>query len=233
MLKRAIGFINPEFDSQAHGKTFNLRSFYDFVVLATDAEALLAGPVEYDPMSVIAAQFLLDNNDFELRDKEDYDPIKSCLISTYLPLASHTQFVEAGVKEAKIVSQSDQSEQLRSAYAIIRSASLHSIGVVRDLSSNERIQKLIKSAQQHVNASEELQQDQPNYLELINAIVTSMRKEHFKQERVNMLVATAINKGSVNKKDNAIQKKRGVDTTLVMLGLIPYGKLLKQEIWTQ
>jgi hypothetical protein len=50
---------------------------------------------------------------------------KSWMYSTYLPLASQTQFVEAGVKEAKIVSQLDRSEQLRSVYAINRSARVH------------------------------------------------------------------------------------------------------------
>ena len=231
MLKRNnIAFDPPLFHSEAHDdRVFDMSFFHNFVKASVQSEGQPA-TIYYDPMAIVAAQLLLDNKDFDLRDKEDYDPIKSYLLSAYLPLASHTQFVEAGVKEAKVVSQSDRSEQLRSAYAIIRSARIHSDGVVvRDLSSTQRIQMLMKSAKQHVESRQYFQGAHVDYNEQVNAIVTSMRTEHFKQERVEQLIATAINKGSINKKDNALQKRRGVDTTLVMMGLIPYGKLTKRN----
>ena len=44
---------------------------------------------------------------------------------TYLPLPSHTQFVEAGVKEAKLVSATGREERQRSQLAIIRN---HTVG---------------------------------------------------------------------------------------------------------
>jgi hypothetical protein len=37
----------------------------------------------------------------------------------------------------------------------------------------------------------------------------------------------ATNKGNVNKKENQLQQKTGVDCTLEMLGFVPYGKLKK------
>jgi hypothetical protein len=228
MIKRQIIWDPPLFQSEVHGdRTFNLQSYHNFVETAIAAESKPND--EYDAMALVAAKLLLDNEDFDLRDKEDYDPIKSFMLSSYLPLASHTQFVEAGVKEAKIVSQSDRSEQLRSAYAISRSARIHSIGVVRDLSSTERIHRLIKSSRQHVDTRQELQDENEDYIENIAAIVTTMRKEHFRQERVDQLKTAALNRGNINKKDNAIQKKRGVDNTLAMEGLIPYGKLTKRN----
>ena len=228
MLNRAMTFPVQTFQSDVHGRTFDLAAFYHFLLTSTAVQPPTA-PDDYDPMSHVCARLLLDNPDFEIRDKATYDIVGSYMLSTYLPLASHTQFVKAGVKEAKIVSQSDRSEQLRSAYAIIRSAEVHSIGTIRDISATDRIHRLIKTATQHVDKSEQLQATQADYSDAVGAIVASMRKEHFKQERVNMLVTAAINKGNVNKKDNAIQKKTGVDTTLVMLGLIPYGKLSKRH----
>ena len=48
--------------------------------------------------------------------------MKLLLFSTFLPMPSNTQFVESGVKEAKIVSATNRSEQMHSIYAIIRSA---------------------------------------------------------------------------------------------------------------
>ena len=39
----------------------------------------------------------------------------------YLPLASNSQFVAAGVKEARIVSSTERNEELQSVYATCRS----------------------------------------------------------------------------------------------------------------
>ena len=45
---------------------------------------------------------------------------------TYLPLPCHTQFVEAGVKEAKLVSATGREERLRSQVAVIRNNTVSS-----------------------------------------------------------------------------------------------------------
>ena len=46
---------------------------------------------------------------------------QECLWTNFLPLASCTQFVEAGVKEASTVSKTGRAEETRSACAILRS----------------------------------------------------------------------------------------------------------------
>jgi hypothetical protein len=52
------------------------------------------------------------NNDSGVAKLRDY------FCNCYLPLASNSQFVEAGVKEARIVSTTGRNEELRSVYAI-------------------------------------------------------------------------------------------------------------------
>jgi hypothetical protein len=75
----------------------------------------------YDPLALYVASIVIADI-VDMRDiKEDLCFYKSWAYSKYLPLTSHTQIVEAGAKEAKLVSQSDRSEQLRSGHAINRS----------------------------------------------------------------------------------------------------------------
>jgi hypothetical protein len=65
------------------------------------------------------------------------------------------------------------------------------------------------------------------YNERIAAITSSIRSNHYKKERVDQLKQVATNKGNVNKKENQLQQKTGVDRTLDMLGFIAYGKMKK------
>ena len=74
---------------------------------------------------------------------DEHRAYRNYLYKMYLPLASQTQFVEAGVKEARNVSPTDRSEPLRSAYAVARSARVHSIDSLRVLKSTQRIEELI------------------------------------------------------------------------------------------
>jgi hypothetical protein len=146
----------------------------------------------------------------------------------YLPLASHTQFVEAGVKEAKNVSITDRSEMLRSAYAVSRSARVHAIEDLRCLKSTERIEALLTSALKHHEDHETLKANSPDYLETIESIAKGMREEHFKQARVEKTTNAMLSKVNRNKKENALQQKTGVDRTHTVEGLFPYGKLVKK-----
>jgi hypothetical protein len=125
-------FDPPEHASQVHKRSFVLLDFQEFIASGIDV-----GNV-YEPMTLHVAQLLLEGVD--MRDMTAPTVYQAWMYSTYLPLASHTQFVEAGVKEAKIVSQSDRSEQLRSSYAINRSARVHSAAdkPLRELRPTER-----------------------------------------------------------------------------------------------
>jgi hypothetical protein len=138
-------------------------------------------------------------------DSTEYRGVKEFLYYMYLPLASHTQFVEAGVKEAKNVSITDRSEMLRSAYAVSRSARVHAIEDLRCLKSTERIEALLKSTLKHHEDHETLKATDPDYLERIESIAKGMREEHFKQERVEKTTTAVLSKVNKNKKENALQ----------------------------
>jgi hypothetical protein len=178
-----------------------------------------------DGTTTEAAKLLLDRN-VNLRDKGgSYIHPRSYVQAKFFGLPSHTQFVEAGVKEAKLVSQSDRSEELRSAYAICRSARVNTVGTLREMSSTQRIEGLMKSAQEHCKTHSALRSSVASYSDDVDAIVNSMRKESFKQERVVLLQQHAIDKGDKNRTENAIQKKRGVDKTSAQDGMISYASL--------
>ena len=182
----------------------------------------------YDPFQLHVATLVLQ--DVDMRDMTVPDIYKTWMHSFYLPLASQTQFVEAGVKEAKIVSTTDRSEQLRSIYAINRSARVHTAAgdkTLSDISSTEQIACLINSASQHIDDHDRFKFGNNNYKPSIDAIANSIRADHFKNSRVAQLKDIVHNKGNINKKDNVLQQKTGVDRTLNMLGFVAYGKMKK------
>jgi DNA-binding phage protein len=117
---------------------------------------------------------------------------------------------------------------LRSAYAVSRSARVHTIEDLRCLKSTERIEALLNSALQHHKDHEALKANSVDYLERIESISKVMREEHFKQERLEKTTHTVLSKVNKNKKENALQQKTGVDRTHAVEGLFPYGKLVKR-----
>jgi hypothetical protein len=216
--------VAVEFASKVHFHNFHIPSFNAFLrskVSPTD---------DYPPLALHAAQLLLDGLDLRNMHDDAYRGFKEYLYYNYLPLASQTQFVEAGVKEAKNVSPTDRSEMLRSAYAVSRSARVHCIDDLRCLKSTERIEALINSALLHDDEQQQqLKSANPDYYyERITAIAKSMREDHFKQERLLKMKTAALRKVNKNKTENALQQKTGVDRTHTSQGLFPYGKLVKR-----
>jgi hypothetical protein len=223
-LKRppAPAHFTGGYQSEVHDQNICLKTFYEFVL-----QRLTGGEEDEDNMAKAAAVYLLDKG-LDLRDKGgSYNHAQHYIQSKFFGLPSHTQFVEAGVKEAKVVSQSDRSEQLRSAYAISRSARVGNLGTLREMSSTQRIEALMKSAQDHCKTHSALRDTVEDYSKEVEAIVASMRKESFKKERIGRLQEEAIAKGNKNRTKNAIQKQRGVDKTLVDQGMVSYGRLKK------
>jgi hypothetical protein len=226
MMKKTeeIEFEYPVHHSFVHGADFDMKDYLQFVAKQVDADAV------YDALAFFTAR-LVWNGEVDLRDMSKPNFYKSWMYSTYLPLASQTQFVEAGVKEAKIVSQSDRSEQLRSVYAINRSARVHPAPgetALREQGAPERVCNLLKTAKKHVEVHNDIRdRDVVDYSSKLADIARVIRQDHFKKERIEGLLATANNKQSVNKKENCAQQKTGVDRTLDQLGFVAYGKLTK------
>jgi len=106
--------------------------------------------------------------------------------STYLPLAPQTQFVESLVKDAAHVSQTDRSEQHRSCYAIVRSATPLT-RTKKDANVN-RITGLIKSAHNRTVPHTTWKPNQMNNEHEARMATTSHALSsvgHFKTERID------------------------------------------------
>jgi hypothetical protein len=224
-IMTARGWDGPvdaeDFYSQVHKSTFSQKKYFEFI---RDRQEPVDNGTQYEPFAVRAANLLLGGSEF--RNKFHPYPMKHFMYEAYLPLASHTQFVEAGVKEAKIISCTDRSEQLRSAYAVNRSANIHN-DRLSSLTVPERIQWILRAAEEHVTRQEVLAEEE-GYVASVSAIAKLMRQEHFKQDRVQQLQDDTLNKLNKNKADNALQQRTGVDRTHATEGLFAYGKIVKK-----
>jgi hypothetical protein len=211
------------FPSAVHKRSIVLEDFLAFVRnnLVVDNEV-------YEPMALHVANMMLHEGT-NIRDMTSPSIYHNWMYSTYLPLASHTQFVEAGVKEAKIVSTTDRSEPLRSAYAINRSARVHSASdkPLRELTANERVTALIQSAKDHIQVHDSLQKNVPDYKDRLADIQKAIQQDHYKHERVEKLKEVAMTKSGKNKMPNAIQQKSGTTKTLDTMGFVAYGRVKK------
>ena len=102
--------------STVHKQQVDLRKLHLFICQQQEE-----GAIYWQEANVAAELIVQDNVDLWMFNYEgDNRPIRLHLHSTYLPLTSQTQFVESHVKDAKFVSQTDRSEELRTCMAIIR-----------------------------------------------------------------------------------------------------------------
>ena len=144
------------------------------------------------------------------------------LWENYLPLASNTRFVEAGVKEAQVASSTHRGEELRSAYAIIRSSRILSVGTLSEMKINNKIQAFIRLAHQFEEIQEAMAAEE-GFEEELSKMIEKHHKKHFKHERISGLKRSMTEKESTNKKQNKRQKTASVDETLGQKGLIACG----------
>ena len=98
--------------------------------------------------------------------------------TNYLPLMSHTQRVERGVKEAGTVGKTGRSEQHRSALAIVRSLLVHDDALTKKTPAEKSLH-LFASAINLFKEHEELKQDDGynEWLEKTKDYI--MGREHF------------------------------------------------------
>jgi len=187
---------------------------------------------DYTPEAIQAAQFVLqgvDMRSFDYQD-EDHGAVRLDMHSTYLPLACQTQFVESVVKEAKHVSQTDRSEQQRSCYAIIRSAT--PLGKAEKDANARKIKSIIHSALDRAKQHVELCRDQVNneYDSWFATTAYSLaRMGHFEMDRIDTKKTRVDNQGGKFKIQNVAQQMKPQQLQPAITGLIPYGKLVKSR----
>jgi len=194
---------------------------------------IVDGGVEYTPEALDATQIVA--NDIDLRSF-DYNDANNGEIwwnmhSTYLPLASQTQHVERGAKEAKHVSATDRSEEHRTCMAIIRSHTpLGRFKLDNDTSYNStKIQTLIESSKTRSSQHNlwQLNQEDRECNARHNQIRHSLAKGHFKIDRVEAKRSVVDDIGSNYKKPNVAQQIKPQTKTYQVTGLVPCGKLVQ------
>jgi len=187
--------------------------------------------VECDQQARVAAKMIVDKVEMRSFDYEGPNgAVRLHMHETHLPLASQTQFVESGVKEAKCVSSTDRSEELRTALAIIRSASpLGKSKIDEDTSYNSsKTMSLIRSALSRSQPHEHWSRNQiDNACDArFNTTLYSMTQGHYKEDRVDAKKSKVDQQGPVFKKQNVTQTTHVPQhQTPAVTGLILYGKL--------
>jgi len=221
---------NKFFYSEVHGRRLEIKPFAIFV----HKHCREMETEDYSPEVIEAAERVLDGWDFRCTDlstieDEDELELRKHVFATYLPIASHTQFVEFGVKEAKLVAQTNRSEELRSSYAIVRSAHVTDAGNSRSGSTNvdmivNRINTALISAMNH---SEMMLEDE-HYSNRHETVLRLLKHGHFKKVRIECKKTMIDESQSVDKKMNASQKTKEQELTAAVTGHVLFGKLVQR-----
>jgi len=215
------------YESAVHKTKIDLLKFNRFIRNGLSADHRDG----YTQESRIAAELIADDQvDMRLFEHQGNEgPIRLCMHSTFLPLASQTQFVESEVKTAKLVAQTDRSEELRSCMAIIRS--LSPLGKSKDEDASytgTKIKALTMSAWERASPHIRWRQTQVDnaYDARFNTILCSLSPQgHFKDERVEAKKTRVDELGSKYKAQNAAQAIKPQHRTPTVTGLMPYSKL--------
>ena len=146
--------------------------------------------------------------------------------SSYLPLASNSQFVEAGVKEARIVSTTGRNEELRSVYAICRSCLFGKLKP--SMNTPARVHQIL-TAIIHQNLNHQNEVAKLERTARRKVVTSALLENHFRKERLEKKHKNISKKGSEDKKDNVTQRLEGVEDTAFINGMTQYGKLRMKE----
>ena len=216
------------FASQVHSRLFNIKVYQSFLIGLVSLDYDADGDV-YHPNELIAAQMRL-NRDIDLRNKDllqdphDVSTVKLFLFHSYLPLAHQTQFVEAGVKLAKLASSTGRSEESRSSYATVKSSTDTVVSAADN--RTDKSARWIAQAGTHVQLVKQLKETDPMaYSQGYNRTKRSLKLDHFKQERVAAKRAKVSSSAETNKKRGKLQKIAGADVQYLVLCLVPLGRL--------
>ena len=212
--------------SPAHKRVVDLRHFRIFLRKRME---LIVDDDDYTEDASTAAQLVLNQVDMRSFDYAgDVGTVRFNMHSTCLPLACQTQFVEAVVKEAKHVSQTDRSEQQRSCYAIIRSVT--PLSKAEKNANVEKIKAVINSALDRAGEHVRLMRNQVNNEHnswFATTAYSLARTGHFEMERIDAKIARVDDQGVKFKKQNVAQQTKQQQLQPAITGLIPCGKLTK------
>ena len=140
----------------------------------------------------------------------------------WLPLASNTQFVESGVKEAKLCSSTGKQEQMRSVMAIGRSYLFNGPSKLR---GKDKVKSILLAAiridQRMKNVQKECPVVYKERREELRGLLID-RDRHFRGLRVATKIEDFKTKAIIDKRPNAKQTKRGIDEQPFLSGKVAY-----------
>ena len=150
---------------------------------------------------------------------------------SYLPLASQTQFVERGVKEAQTVSKTGRKEEQRSSYAIVRSHNVHCDDIDGDTTTPDRITQLMINGDIAVAKKQALIDSigEDAYKTEFEESRKYLQGGHYRHRQIQGIIDDIMEKADKNKVSNARQKVTGVHLTAENLEVIKYSWLKKKE----
>jgi len=154
--------------------------------------------------------------------------------STYLPLPSHTQFVELVVKDAKEVSSTDRLEEHCTWMAIAWSATPlgKSKSANEDLSFNaNNILAVLKSSVDRATPHEHWGKHQVDNAHdaRLAQIQHSLQRGNFKNDRIKAKRNNVDELEPKCKRPNVAQQQKAQELTPAVTGLIPCDKLVKKR----
>ncbi len=223
-----------------------LRTTFDRVKAGADDGA--GGHVDVPTFSddvKAAAQLLLNGTDFRVLDDDSHRLVWE-MHSSFLPLASQTQFVERGVKDAQNVAVTGRQEEQRSNYCIVRS--FHVLGIEAEaeaeadedadtnttnkVATPEKIKILMARAERAEERLENiiLEIGEDKYDEEFKECGAMLKGGgHFRYVRNQGVIDEIAAAAEVNKVSNVRQQQTGVHVTAEGLGLISYSKLRMKD----
>jgi len=224
--RRLSGFI--KYKSTVHKEDIYLCQFNKWL-----REQLKDIDGEYTQESISASTLLLDDG-MDLRVIEYENGIHGAwrwfMHSTYLPLPHQTQFIESAVKEAKNVSATDRSEQIRTCMAVIRSAT--PLGKEKDEANKRKILSIIESARARTEPHQDWIRAQVDSKcdQRFNTLLCALaRQGHFKNERIEAKMLVVDDQGAQFKRQNKNQQAKQQHMTSAVTGLLPYTKVTKKR----
>ena len=211
-----------QFMSAAHGRVINVKALDRFIRQNVDDDA------EHAAADQQAADALLQG--LNLRDKDytnNHGDIRLRMHRKCPPCPSQTQFVESGVKDAKNVSSTDRSEQVRTCMSVTRSVT--PLTKSSEDGNATKINAIIGSAVERINPHVG---DMCNaeHKQTFNSVEHAMTKAgHFQQQRINNKIATFDNQRETCKRQNVAQQVKPQQQTPAVTGLIPLGKIFQTK----
>jgi hypothetical protein len=143
--------------------------------------------------------------------------------SVSLPLASNSQFAEAGVKEAKIFLTTGRNEELHSVCAISRSFLFEKLKPRKN--TPDRVVQILSVAIEQ-NEIHEKETTKSGRKERRKQVTSALREDHFRNARLEKKQQKISAKGSEDKADNVTQKSDGTeDAPFLIDGKTQCGKL--------